>query len=329
VEGAWCSGGHGTDATGRRARYPSDAGASVAAMQRPLETVVRPRLEIDVVLSLATLRHGPRDPTVRRRGSEVWRATRTMLGPATVCYEQRSDEVLVCAWGPGAEHALAAAPDVLGERDSLEGWNPAAHPIVGDLDRRMTGLRMVASRAVFEAIVPTVIEQKVTSEEAHETWRRLVWKWGEDAPGADIVRLPPSPERFAGEPYYRYHPFGLEKKRTDIVRRLASRVARVEEAVTVGRARLEAFPGVGEWTSAKVAQVAWADADAVPVGDFHLARTIVYAFTGKRNGTDDEMLEILAPFEPHRGRAARLLKMAFSPPPRRGPRARLREIHAS
>jgi 3-methyladenine DNA glycosylase/8-oxoguanine DNA glycosylase len=298
-------------------------------MESPLETVVRPHLPVDVSLSLATLRHGPRDPTVRLRGAEVWRATRTLSGAATVCYEQRSDEVLVRAWGPGAEHALATAPDVLGARDSLEGWNPSLHPIVADLDRRMDGLRMIATTAVFEAIVPTVIEQKVTSEEAHETWRRMAWRWGEDAPGPDMVRLPPSADKLAGEPYYRYHSFELEKKRTDIIRRLASRVARVEEAAVVGRSRLEAFPGIGEWTSAKVAQVAWADADAVPVGDFHLARTIVYGFTGKRNGTDDEMLEFLAPFAPHRGRAARVLKMGLSPQPRRGPRQALRSFHSS
>jgi 3-methyladenine DNA glycosylase/8-oxoguanine DNA glycosylase len=100
---------------------------------------------------------------------------------------------------------------------------------------------------------------------------------------------------------------------------------RVEEAITIGRSRLEAFPGVGLWTSAKVAQVAWADADAVPVGDYHLAPMVVYAFTGKRGGDDDAMLELLEPFAPHRGRAARLIKMGLGGPPRRAPRARLRD----
>jgi 3-methyladenine DNA glycosylase/8-oxoguanine DNA glycosylase len=275
------------------------------------------------------LRHGPRDPSVRLERDTVWRATHTLLGPATVRYEQRGDEVHVRAWGPGAEHAIASAPDVLGARDSLDGWNPAVDRIVRDLDRRMPGLRMIATGAVFEALVPTVLEQKITSEEAHETWRRLVWSWGTQAPGPMQLRLPPAPERYASEPYYRYHRFDLEKKRTDIIKRAASRVARVEEAATIGRSRLEAFPGIGAWTSAKVAQVAWADADAVPVGDFHLAATVVFAYTGKRDGTDDEMMEILAPFAPHRGRAARLLKMGFPPQPRRAPRARIRSFRSS
>ena len=295
---------------------------------RPMETVVRPRLPVDVRQSLMTLRHGPRDPTVRLRGDVVWRATRTPLGVATVSYAQRGADVVVSAWGPGAEHAIATAPDVLGARDDLSGWEPGAHPIVRDLDRRMGGFRMVATGAVFEAIVPTVLEQKVTSQEAHEAWRRIVWAWGEDAPGPNGVRLGPDAKRLAGEPYYAYHRHGVEKKRTDIVRRLASRVDRVEEAMALGRARLEAFAGVGEWTSAKVAQVAWADADAVQIGDYHLAKIVVYALTGKRGGDDDAMLELLAPFAPHRGRAARILKWGAGKPPARGIKHRVRDLRS-
>jgi 3-methyladenine DNA glycosylase/8-oxoguanine DNA glycosylase len=295
---------------------------------RQLETIVRPRLPIDVPRSLSALRHGSRDPSVRVYADTVWRATRTPAGPATVSYAPRGDEVVVRAWGPGAEHAIATAPEVLGARDDLDGWEPDAHPVIRDLDRRMSDVRMVATGAVFEAIIPTVLEQKVTSAEAHEAWRRMVWVWGEVAPGSNGVRLPPSASRLAAEPYHRYHPFGIEKKRTDIVRRLASRAGRVEEAAVLGRARLEAFPGVGEWTSAKVAQVAWADADAVPVGDYHLAPIVVYALTGRRGGDDDAMLELLEPFRPHRGRAARLLKMGVGKPPARGPKRRLRDLRA-
>lgn len=294
-----------------------------------LETVVRPRLPLSLGPSLSALRHGPRDPTVRTRRTEVWRATRTPHGPATVRYVQRSDEVLVRAWGPGAEHAIASAPDVLGARDCLDGWNPVLHRVVRELDRHMSGMRMIATGAVFEAIVPTVLEQKITSEEAHECWRRMSWRWGEEAPGPNGVRLPASPETLAGQPYYAYHPLGIEKKRTDIVRRLALRVSRVEEATSLGRSRLEAFAGVGEWTSAKVAQVAWADADAVAVGDYHLPGLVVYALTGKRGGDDDAMLELLEPFRPHRGRAARLLKFGAGRPARRAPRARLRDLRST
>ncbi len=295
----------------------------------PVTTVVRPRLPIALGLSLAGLRHGPGDPTVHVRADEVWRGTHTPEGPATVRYSVRSVEILVEAWGPGAAWCVETAANVLGARDSLDGWEPRRHRIVSELDRRLPGLRMIATSAVLEAAVPTVLEQKVTSEEAHEAWRKIAWRWGTPAPAADWMRLPPTAQRLGAEPYYRYHGFGVERKRADIVRRLASRPRRVEEAVTVGRSRLEAFPGVGAWTSALVAQVAWADADAVPVGDYHLGPTVVYAMTGRCGGDDDAMLELLEPFAPHRGRAARLIKAGYGPPPRRAPRARLRDFAAT
>jgi len=295
----------------------------------PLTTVVKPPLPISLGLSLATLRHGPRDPSVRVRSDEVWRATHGPDGPACARYAVRGDEVVVQAWGPGAAWCIERAPGVLGAADSLDGWEPGRHKCVAELHRRLPGLRMLATHAVLEAVVPTILEQKVTSEEAHEAWRKIVWRWGEPAPGPAGLRLPPTARRLGAEPYYRYHAFGVERKRADIIRRLASRAGRVEEAVTIGRSRLEAFSGIGEWTSAKVAQVAWADADAVPVGDYHLAPTVVYAMTGRRGGDDDAMLELLAPFAPHRGRAARLIKTGYGPPPRRAPRARLRDFAAT
>jgi hypothetical protein len=239
-----------------------------------MQTVVRPKLPIELA-ALRTLRHGPRDPSIRVRPGEVWRAVHTPLGAATVCYTARGGEFVVDAWGAGAAWCIETAPDMLGARDCLDGWEPGRHRIVAELDRRMPGMRMIASHAVMEAVIPTVLEQKVTSEEAHESWRKIVWRWGEEAPGPVSVRLPPAAQRLSGEPYWRYHAFGVESKRADIVRRLASRPKRVEEALTVGRSRLEAFAGVGEWTSAKVAQVAWADADAVPVGDYHHAAAVV------------------------------------------------------
>jgi 3-methyladenine DNA glycosylase/8-oxoguanine DNA glycosylase len=85
------------------------------------------------------------------------------------------------------------------------------------------------------------------------------------------------------------------------------------------RARLEALPGVGMWTSAEVAQRALGDADALSVGDYHVAKNIGWALTGSEVD-DDGMLELLQPYAGHRFRVQRLLELAGATRPRRGPR---------
>jgi 3-methyladenine DNA glycosylase/8-oxoguanine DNA glycosylase len=92
------------------------------------------------------------------------------------------------------------------------------------------------------------------------------------------------------------------------------------------RRRLEAFPGVGPWTAAKVAQVALGDPDAVQVGDYHLPHTIAYALEGRVRSTDERMLELLEPYRGHRARVIRLIGVAGIVAPRFGPRMPLRRF---
>ena len=62
--------------------------------------------------------------------------------------------------------------------------------------------------------------------------------------------------------------------------------------------------------------------DAVSFGDFHLARAIVHALTGRTDGDDDQMAELLTPWAGQRARAVRLLQLhSGHTAPRRGPRA--------
>ena len=59
----------------------------MTAAHLPIETVVRPRLPVDLRLTLGPLRRGPRDPTMLvDRAGAWWRATRTPQGPATARY---------------------------------------------------------------------------------------------------------------------------------------------------------------------------------------------------------------------------------------------------
>ena len=89
--------------------------------------------------------------------------------------------------------------------------------------------------------------------------------------------------------------------------------------------RLQAIPGVGPWTAAEVAQRALGDADAVSVGDFHLAAAVGWALVGRRVD-DAEMLDLLEPWRPHRYRVIRLLELTGrARAPRRGPRLTIQD----
>jgi 3-methyladenine DNA glycosylase/8-oxoguanine DNA glycosylase len=202
--------------------------------------------------------------------------------------------------------------------------------VIADLHRRNPGLRMPRTTAVFEALVPAVLEQKVTTVEAKAGYRALVQALGEPAPGPVRLKLPPSAQVLARTPYWAFHRFGVERRRAVVIIEAARSANRLEEITTMdlpsAYRRLEAFPGVGPWTAAKVALIALGDPDAVPVGDYHLPHTVGYVLEGTPRSSDERMLELLDPYRGHRGRVIRLLTLSGIGAPRFGPRKPLRNI---
>jgi 3-methyladenine DNA glycosylase/8-oxoguanine DNA glycosylase len=155
---------------------------------------------------------------------------------------------------------------------------------------------------------------------------------GEPAPGPVALKVPPPAEVLARTPYWRFHRFGIERRRAEVIIRAAQSVKRVEETSSMdidsAYRRLLAFPGVGPWTAAKVAMVALGDADAVPLGDYHLPHSVGFAFDGTARSTDERMLELLEPYRGHRARVIRLIIAAGIVAPRFGPKKPLRNIAA-
>ncbi|TMC05134.1 MAG: hypothetical protein E6J30_09200 [Chloroflexi bacterium] len=171
---------------------------------------------------------------MRLRGGEVWRATHTPQGPATLHLVMAHGVVDVDAWGPGAAWAAENAPALCGEEDDDSGFLPR-EPALADAKRRHPGLRIPKTRAVFEVLVPTVIGQKVATDAAHESYRKLVYELGTVAPGPANLRVAPPAAVLAGTPYWAFHRFGIERRRADVIIRAAVSARRLEETTGAGR----------------------------------------------------------------------------------------------
>lgn len=234
-------------------------------------------------------------------------------------------EVELGAWGPGADWALTQAPALLGAEDDVAGFLPSDHR-VRDAWRRNPHWRVMRSGRVLEALVGAVLEQKVTGPEAWLGWRRLLSRFGDEAPGpaADLgMHCPPTAEQLLAIPsweWLRCHVDGARSRTVVAAARVADSLER-----TIGLApdevdrRLRSLPGVGRWTSAEVRQRAHGDADAVSFGDYHVAKHIGFALTG--TPIDDAALgELLEPDRPHRYRVQHVVITRLSGVPRRGPR---------
>jgi 3-methyladenine DNA glycosylase/8-oxoguanine DNA glycosylase len=276
---------------------------------------------------VAILRRGAGDPTFRTDPDGTrWRGIRTPQGPATLRLRQGYDGVVhAAAWGPGADWALESVPAMLGAEDDPSDF-VAHHASVADMHRNHPHWRLTRTGLVMEALVPAIIEQKVTGQEAFAGFRQLVYRFGERAPGAGADRgvwLQPPPERLRTIPSWEWLRLHIDPARSRAVVHAATVAPALERTVglpgeEVDR-RLRSLPGIGVWTSAEVRFRAHGDADAVSFGDYHVAKNVGWALTG--TAVDDAgMAVLLEPYRPHRYRVQRLVELARAGRPRRGPR---------
>lgn len=283
--------------------------------------------------TVGPLRHG-RDPSWVRLPTGFAKASLTPTGPGCEVIEVDSaaGEVRQLAVGPGAQWLAERLPALLGEHDDAGGFTPPER--LREHWRRRPGIRVPASGLVVETLVPVVLGQKVTGAEAMASYRRLMERIAEPigvGPFPDLL-VPPAAQAWRGVPSWLWHQAGVGPDRSRTIVAAATRADALERLTgqqsSRARAALESLPGVGVWTSAEVAQRVWGDADAISVGDYHVARSVVYALTGDRDGDDKMMLDLLTGCEGHRFRVQRLVEVARLGPPRRGPRYRGRDFRA-
>ena len=283
---------------------------------------------VDLRLTLSPLRHGPGDATMRLGPDGVWMARRGPAGPATLHLriDAASAVLHARAWGPGAEEAVGAAPGLAGLLDEPLALVPR-HELVHELQRRFPGLRLPRTGRLLPALIAAVTEQKVTAGEAQRAYAGLIRRVGYPAPGPGAemgLRLAPAGAALAALPYFEMHPMGLERRRSELIRRLGGAETRIEslQALTAAEAseRLLTMPGIGPWTAAETIRAAFGDPDAVSLGDAHIPDMVSWALAGEPRSDDARMLELLEPYRGQRGRVVRLLEAAGIRPPRYGPR---------
>lgn len=281
---------------------------------------------LSISQTLGPHRRGFLDPTWRTEpDGSIWRALRTPEGPVSLRIQQQSDRIHGTAWGSGATWALDSLPRMLGADDDPHSFQPQ-HRVLRDLVGKFSGLRVGATGLLWDALLPAVIEQRVTSREAHRGFANLVRAHGEPAPGPASelgLWVPPESSRIKSIPSWDWRRFPVDHQRAGVVIALASspgllRVGRGSSSEEFD-ARIKKIPGIGVWTSAEVRSRAFGDADAVSFGDFHVARNIGFALTGAVV-SDKALEDLLSPYPGHRYRVQRLVELAGLTPPRRGPR---------
>jgi 3-methyladenine DNA glycosylase/8-oxoguanine DNA glycosylase len=280
--------------------------------------------------SLGSLQVPQHDPCVRVTADALRLAARTPEGPGMLALDRLGGELVATGHGRGGGWLVERADAIAGLRDDLGDFPALAarHPVVQRLAHTFAGVRLPATGLLFHRLMRAVLEQKVTGTEAFRAYRKICRHFGEPAPGPGDLLLPPDPAAIAATPYWVFHPFGVEQRRTQTLLRAAAVAARLERCAGAEDAthRLLTLPGIGPWTAAEVVRTVFGDPDAVSVGDYHIPNTVAWGLAGEPRGTDARMLELLEPFRGHRGRVCDLLGYGGIRAPRFGPRMPIRSF---
>ena len=284
-------------------------------------------------LTLSPLRRGRGDPCYHEGADgAIWRTSLLRSGPVTARICRGAPDVVDCeAWGSGAAEFAETFPALLGADDDATGFRPV-EPTIAAAQRRVPHLRLGRTGGVLEALMPAVLEQRVYGLDAHRAWRKLVSSYGAPPPGPAPARMrvPPSAEAWRRIPSWEFQRANVDPGRARTMVGCAQRADALERLMSrsagAARTALISLPGVGEWTAAETIQRAFGDADALSVGDYHLAKMVGWSLLGHPID-DPRMVELLEPMRPHRHRAVRLLEVSgLAVKPRFGPRAPIPDL---
>src|SRR5215467_5607488 len=125
----------------------------------------------DFARTVRALPMGHHDPCFRIVDGAFWWTTRTPYGPATLSLRRDGSDVEAIAWGAGREWMLVQADGVAGLRDDLSGFSELAqaHSVVARVAKVYSGHRIAATARVFQRLLRTVFEQRVSGMQAYQS----------------------------------------------------------------------------------------------------------------------------------------------------------------
>ncbi|MFT5201458.1 MAG: 3-methyladenine DNA glycosylase/8-oxoguanine DNA glycosylase [Candidatus Aldehydirespiratoraceae bacterium] len=275
----------------------------------------RPAHEIDLRFVLLGAK------TVRQRDGVNWWTTNTPIGEVVVAFRTGRGLVRADGWGPGTDWAFTQLPALLGANDDPSDFD-IRHPKLAPLAANFSAVRIGATARWYEAVAISAIGQRVVTADAKASKEKLCRRYGKGLPTGP-ARTFPDPATLLTLTDADFHRVGIERSRARVLRVAAKYADRLERLDGVpgpdANEWLQRLPGIGPWTAALATAAAGGDPDAVPVGDLHIPRMITFALTGEANGTDETMLDALAPFAGHRQRVVRLVKLGGDGQPNHRP----------
>jgi len=261
--------------------------------------------------TFAMQRLGQHDPTAELVGDCFRKAFfyRGRVSAVEICRD--SDGLAVTAFGPEADELLAETLLGFAQTDGYFDF-PTEDSGILRLHRSQPGLRILRVPWIYETTCSVILQQRVRTVDAMRDWRRLTYRYGENAPLG--LRAFPQAAVLAKVPLFALEQMGVDPRRAKTLLRFAREMTFVRLGAELDfaalRERLARVPGIGPWTTESVMGYGAGDPDAAIPGDLHLPRILCYALAGEQNGTDARMMELLEPFRGHRFRIIRLLYAA-------------------
>jgi 3-methyladenine DNA glycosylase/8-oxoguanine DNA glycosylase len=250
---------------------------------------------------------------VEIKGGVVRRATRIDGEIALAEAVWRGEEVLLrahAATEDGAREALRRMRFVLSLDDDLEPFHRAhrADPLLGRIIRARPKLRLLRKPEPFEALAWAVIEQLIDTQAAGNIAWTLTRRHGDRHPTGPWCA--PTPAKLANAAAL--EAAGLAPTQSRTLSRVSRAVARGEvDPAADDQRKLDAIPGVGEWTLAHLDLFGRGIYDVQLRGDVGM-RNAYARVAGVRTGSvsEAEFDAVLRRYAPWQGLAALYLVAA-------------------